>query len=123
MLSMSDLAIFISRLPTSVFFGTWSFSGSASSSAKCINSRTSAPFSGFTPARYWRVLITTLATPTLFVSLRVAQQRVGFIAAFLRLKIVRLVEKHRVDFILLDEVLNVHGLRSLEINPLEIFVL
>src|SRR5213080_4403983 len=70
MLSMSDLAMLISRLPTSVFFGTWSFPGSASSSAKCINSRTSAPSSGLTPARYCRVLMTTFATPTLLVSFK-----------------------------------------------------
>ena len=54
---------------------------------------------------------------------RVAQKRVRFIAAFLRLKIVRLVEKHRVDLLLIDEVLNVHRLGGLEINTLEIFVL
>src|SRR5437879_2006105 len=54
---------------------------------------------------------------------RVAQKRVRFIAAFSRLKIVRLVEKYWIDFILLDEVLDIHRLRGLEIDTLEIFIL
>src|SRR5438552_12960286 len=63
------LGFFISRFPTSTFFGICSLLVSASSSAKCISSNTSAPSSGFTPARYSRVLITTLATPTFLLSL------------------------------------------------------
>src|SRR5437870_4394617 len=54
---------------------------------------------------------------------RIAQKRVGFIAAFLRLKIVRLVEKYWIDVFLIDEVLNIHRLRGLEIDMLEIFIL
>src|SRR5437660_919748 len=123
MVSMSDLAMLISRFPTSIFFGTCNFSGSARSSAKCINSRTRAPSSGFTPARYWRVLITTFATPTLLVLQCVAEQRVCFVAAFLRLKVVRLIEEHWVDLFLIDEILNIYRLRRLEINPLKVLIL
>src|SRR6266480_3262923 len=65
MLSTSAFAISSSRFPGSSFFGIWSLSASASSSAKCISSSTRTLSFAFTPARYWRVLITTLAIPTL----------------------------------------------------------
>ena len=53
----------------------------------------------------------------------VAEQRVCFVAAFLRLKVVRLIEEHWIDLFLIDEILNVHGLSGLEIYTLEIFIL
>ena len=54
---------------------------------------------------------------------RVAQKRVSFVAALLRLKVVWFVKKHRVDFFLIHEVLDVDGLSGLEINSLKIFIL
>src|SRR6185295_3138730 len=42
---------------------------------------------------------------------------------FLRFQIVRLIKKHWIDLLLIDEVLNIHCLGSLQINALKIFVL
>ena len=53
---------------------------------------------------------------------RVTQQHIGFVAAFLRFQIVRLIEKHRVDFINVDKILDVHRLRRFQIDALKIFV-
>ena len=47
---------------------------------------------------------------------RLTQKRVGFIAAFLRLKIVRLIKEHWIDLFLIDEVLNIYCLRCFQIN-------
>ena len=52
---------------------------------------------------------------------RLAQQDIGFVAAFLRLEIIRFVEIHRVDFLQVDEILDIDGLRRFEIDPLKIF--
>src|SRR5262245_40416765 len=54
---------------------------------------------------------------------RIAQERISFVAALLWLEIVRLVEKHRIDLFLIDEILDVHGLSGFKINALEIFIL
>ena len=53
---------------------------------------------------------------------RVTQQHIGFVAAFLRFQIVRLIEKHRVNFINVDKILDVHRLRRFQIDALKIFV-
>ena len=117
-------AMFICRFPTSTFLGTSEFSGSASSSAKCMSSRTSAPSSGLTPARYCRVLITTFAMPDLSCSLQgIAQERIGFVPSFLRLEIIWLVEKHRIDLLPIDEVLDIYGLSGLQIYWLKFLCL
>src|ERR1043166_5775014 len=62
--SMSCSAMVISFLPGTLA-GRFSSFGLANSSGKCINSNTSALPNGFTAARCSRVLITTLAMPTL----------------------------------------------------------
>ena len=53
---------------------------------------------------------------------RLAQQNIRFVSAFLRLQIVGFVEKHWIDFFLIDEILNIDRLSRLEIHPLKIFV-
>ena len=56
------------------------------------------------------------------VGQRFAQQHVGFVAAFLRLEIIRFVEIHRIDLLQVDEILDVDGLGRLEIDALKILV-
>src|ERR1044072_9991601 len=51
---------------------------------------------------------------------RLAKEDIGFVAAFLRLKIIRLVEVHRIDLLQVDEILDVDGLGRFKINTLKI---
>src|SRR5262249_57591409 len=50
---------------------------------------------------------------------RIAQERISFVSAFLRLQIVRLVEEHWIDLFLIDEILDVHGLGGFKNNSLK----
>ena len=52
---------------------------------------------------------------------RVTQECIGFIAAFLRLKIVWLVEEDRVDLIQIHKILNIDRLGCFDINPVKVF--
>jgi len=54
---------------------------------------------------------------------RLAQQDISFVAPFLWLQIVGLIEEYRIDFLLIDEILDVYGLSCLEIDALKIFIL
>src|SRR5215469_15559325 len=54
---------------------------------------------------------------------RISQKHVSFVSAFLWLEIVWLVKENRVNLLLIDEVLDVHGLSGFEVNSLKIFVL
>ena len=69
--------------------------------------------------------MTTFAMPILLeVAESLAQQSIGFVAAFLRFEIIGLLEVHRIDFLHLDEVHDVDGLGGgLQVDSLEIFVL
>ena len=54
---------------------------------------------------------------------RVTQEHVGFVATLLRLQIIWFIKKHWVDFIDLDEILDVYGLRCFQIDALKILIL
>jgi len=53
---------------------------------------------------------------------RLPKEDIGLIAAFLRLKVIRLVEIHRVDLLDIDEVLDIDRLRRFQVDPLKIFL-
>ena len=52
----------------------------------------------------------------------IPQKGIGFVPSFLRLQIIGLVEKNRVDLFLSDEVLDFHGLRCFQVDPLKILI-
>ena len=61
-------------------------------------------------------------TDFLAVRERFAQKHVRFVAAFLRLEVIRFVKIHGIDLIDVDEVLDIDRLSRLEIDALKIFV-
>ena len=52
----------------------------------------------------------------------ITQKRVSFVPAFLRFQIVGLIKKHGIDFIDIDEVLNIDRLGCFQIDALKILI-